>query len=203
MPALLSQRPVNIVSEDSMRISGRLALGVLVVAIAGCAGQTRLESDLGVKGAPDWVNKGTAYVSNKDGRLFHGVGSASPMGDPSLQRSVADDRARAEVARIFSSFMDVVSSDYQAAAKSGGNQAAEESVSRQIKALTRINLAGARIVARWHDKRTNNVWSIAELDMKQVKDAAGTAREMNEDVRRYVQGNADNVFDRLNTKEKN
>ncbi|MEK7206329.1 MAG: hypothetical protein AAB134_00400, partial [Pseudomonadota bacterium] len=87
------------------------------LVVAGCAGQTKLESDLGIKGAPEWVNKGTAYVNDKDGRLFHGVGSASAMGDASLQRSTADDRARAEVARIFSSYLDVVSSDYQAAAK--------------------------------------------------------------------------------------
>ncbi|OGI46921.1 MAG: hypothetical protein A2637_06275 [Candidatus Muproteobacteria bacterium RIFCSPHIGHO2_01_FULL_65_16] len=176
-------------------------LVAVAAMIAACAGPTRLESDIGVKGAPDWVNKGTAYVNDKGGRLFHGVGAAAPMGDPSLQRATADDRARAEVARIFSSYLDVVSNDYQAAAKSGGAAASEESVSRQIKNFTQVNLAGARIIARWQDKKTGTVYAIAELDAKGMKDTLGLAREMNEDMRRYIRDNADNIFDRV-TKEK-
>src|SRR3990170_3180993 len=129
------------------------------------------------------------------------IAAAAPMGDPSLQRATADDRARAEVARIFSSYLDVVSNDYQAAAKSGGAAASEESVSRQIKNFTQVNLAGARIIARWQDKKTGTVYAIAELDAKGMKDTLGLAREMNEDMRRYIRDNADNIFDRV-TKEK-
>lgn len=168
--------------------------------LAACSGQTQLESDLRIKGAPDWVNKGTSYVNDKDGRLFHGVGSASPMGEVTLQRATADDRARAELARIFSSYLDVVSNDYQAAAKSGDSKVSEEAVSRQIRNLSKINLAGAKIIARWQDKKTNIVYSIAELDMKQVKSTVSGAQDMNGDVRQYVERNADNIFDRL-TKE--
>jgi hypothetical protein len=165
--------------------------------LAACSGPTQLESNLGIKGAPDWVNKGTAYVNNKDGRLFHGVGSAAPMGDPALQRDAADNRARAELARIFSAYLDVVSSDYQSSAKSGDNAVADEAVSRQIKALSKVNLAGARMIARWVDKKTNTVWSIAELDMKQVQQTSAAARDMNDDARRYMKSNGDNIFDRL------
>jgi hypothetical protein len=188
-------------TETTMRLRLFLAFAT-TVGLAACGGQTQLESDLGIKGAPEWVNKGTAYVNNKDGRLFHGVGSAAPMGDPALQRATADDRARAEVARIFSAWLDVVSNDYQSAARSGGNTVADEAVSRQIKALSKVNLAGARIVAHWMDKKTNTLWSIAELDVKQVKDTAAAARDMNDDARRYVQGNADNIFDRLSQEKK-
>src|SRR5512140_936266 len=115
-----------------------LSVAALSVFIAACSSTTKVESDLGLKGAPDWVNEGTNILNNKDGRLFHGVGSASPTGDMSLQKSVADDRARAEVARVLSSYMDVVSSDYMAAAKSGDAAVTEESVSRQIKNLSKV-----------------------------------------------------------------
>jgi hypothetical protein len=175
---------------------------LLAVMLAGCASQTRLESDLGISGAPDWVNKGTAYVNNQSGRLFHGVGSATPMGDSALQRATADDRARAELARIFSTFVDVVSQDYSAAAKAGDGTVNEQAVSRQIKSLTKVDLAGAQIVARWHDSKTNTVWSIAELDSNKIKNTVAAAREMNENLRRYVQGHADNVFDRLSQEKK-
>jgi len=176
-------------------------LTTAVAMLAACSGQTQLESDLRIKGAPDWVNKGTSYVNDKDGRLFHGVGSASPMGEVTLQHATADDRARAELARIFSSYLDVVSSDYQSAARSGDVKVSEEAVSRQIKNLSKVNLAGAKIVARWLDKKTSIVYAIAELNMKQVKSIVSAAQDMNGDVRHYVESNADNIFDRL-TKEK-
>ena len=174
----------------------RVLVIVLAAALAGCAGRTKLESDLGVRGAPAWVNKGTAYVDDKGGRLFHGVGSAGFAGDPALQRAIADDRARAEVARIFSSYLDVATRDYQAAGRSGESKSSEEALSRQIRALSKVNLSGAKIVARWLDKRSGIVYSIAELDVKHVKDVIAATREMNEDLRGYLSANADNIFDR-------
>lgn len=172
------------------------------LALAACGGgKTVVESDLGIKGAPDWVNKGTATLNDRDGRLFHGVGSAPSMGDDSLQRSTADDRARAEVARVFSTYMDVVSSDYAAATGSGSKADADQSVSRQVKAVTKVNLAGAKIIGRWKDARTSTVYSLAELDLKHVKETVQNTQEMNEDLRRYIQRNADNIFDKLSTKE--
>lgn len=173
-----------------------------VLTISACSSTTKVESDLGLKGAPAWVNEGTNILNNKDGRLFHGVGSASPMGDMALQQSVADDRARAEIARILTSYMDVVSSDYLASAKSGDNNVSEESVSRQIKALTQVNLSGARIIGHWRDtKKTNVIYAIAELDMNHVKQTLAATQGMNEDWKRYIETRADNLFDRV-AKEK-
>ena len=178
-----------------------LFLALAVLALSACSSTTKVESDLGIKGAPDWVNKGTNVLNNKDGRLFHGVGSASPMGDMSLQKSVADDRARSEVARVLSSYMDVVSSDYLSAAKSGDTNVTEESVTRQIKALTKVNLSGARIIGSWRDPKSNIVYSIAELDMNHVKGTLAATQGMNDDFKRYIETRADNIFDRV-AKEK-
>ena len=182
-------------------------MALFALAISACSSTTQVESDLGIKGAPDWVNKGTNILNDKDGRLFHGVGSASPMGDMALQKSTADDRARAEVARILSSYMDVVSNDYLSSARTGssanagGASVAEEAVTRQIKSLTRVNLAGAKIIGSWRDKKTNIIYSIAELDMKHVKSTLAGTQDMNDDLRRYIEASADNIFDRI-AKEK-
>lgn len=178
-------------------IAKLLSIALIALALSACSSKTKVESDLGLKGAPDWVNEGTNILNEKDGRLFHGVGSASPMGDMALQKSVADDRARAEVARVLSSYMDVVSSDYLASAKAGGESVGEEAVSRQIKALTKVNLTGARIIGSWRDPKTNIIYSIAELDMKQVKETLAGTQDMNEDLRRYIDTRADNIFDRV------
>ena len=184
-----------------------LSLAVLVTVISGCSSEpTQVESNLGIKGAPDWVNKGSNTLSSKEGRLFHGVGSASPMGDMALQKSVADDRARAEVARVLSSYLDVLSNDYMSSAKSGdagdkNTGVNEEAVSRQIKNTTKINMAGARIIGSWRDPKSNTIWSIAELDMKQVKSTMSGVNDMNVDLKRYIETSADNIFDRV-AKEK-
>ena len=56
-------------------------LAVAITLLAACAGQTKVESDLGIKGAPDWVNEGSQAVNDKKGRLIQGVGSAPNLGD--------------------------------------------------------------------------------------------------------------------------
>jgi len=187
--------------KTSFSAAKLLSLVLLSALIAACSSTPKIESDLGIKGAPDWVNEGTQVMNDKDGRLFHGVGSASPTGDMSLQKSVADDRARAELARVLSSYMDVVSSDYMAAAKAGGTSVAEESVSRQIRNLSKVNLTGAKIIGSWRDPKTGIIFSMAELDMKHVKSTLNGVQDMNSDLKHYIETQADNIFDRV-AKEK-
>jgi hypothetical protein len=130
------------------------------------------------------------------------VGSAPSLGDEALQRSTADDRARAEVARMLSTYIDAVSNDYSGAAGTGTNASADQSVSRQIKAVTKQNLAGSKIMGRWKDPKTNTVWSFAELDLKSVKTTLEGANGMNDDVKRYIGRNADNIFDKVSGEKK-
>ncbi len=179
-----------------------LAGVVALVLVGGCSGKTLVESDLGVKGAPDWVNEGTQILNDRGGRLFHGVGQAPEMGDESLQVSTADNRARAEVARVLTSYMDVVSTDYTAAVGAGEGRANEQSVTQQIQALTKVNLSGAKIIAHWKDPRTRAVYSLAELDLKQIKSATGAVEDMTPGLRQYIEANGDNVFDRLSREGK-
>lgn len=176
---------------------------VFAVALLGaCGGRPTVKSDLGIEGAPDWVNKGTAFVDDQGGRLLHGVGSAAVMGDQSLQISTADDRARAELGRILSTYMDVASRDYRAASGAGADAATDQAVTRQINALTKVNLAGARIIGHWHDKHTGTIYSIAELDVKHIKETVGHVEDMDAGLQRYIQDNADNIFDRVSSKGK-
>ena len=173
-----------------------ITVGLAVMLLAGCSGETMVESDLGVKGAPDWVNEGTQILNDKGGRFFHGVGQAPVMGDESLQISTADNRARAEVARILSSFIDVVNSDYGSAAGSNGEMVSQQSISRQIDSLTKTNLSGAEIIGHWRSKKGGTIYSIAELDFEQVKRIVATNQEMNQGFGSFLGSQGDNVFDR-------
>lgn len=175
----------------------RTLMLLALASLAACGGKTTVDSDLNIKGAPDWVNEGTNILNDKGGRLFHGVGSAPPMGDMSLQKSTAENRARAEVARVLSTYMEVVSSDYLASSGSGQNAVAEQSVSREINAVTKINLAGAKVIGYWRNKRTNNIYAIVELDMKHVTSIVSKVDKMNESLRSFIINNAENIFDRV------
>lgn len=175
----------------------RLIIIGLVLTLGACSSKTKVESNLNIKGAPDWVNKGTQFLNDRGGRLFHGVGEAPPMGVASLQKSTADNRARTEVARIFSSYMDAVSNDFTAASTSGGATISEQSLSQQIKNVTKVNLSGVKIIARWKDKKSHIIYSLAELDHNQVQKMVNTTRTMNEDLKRYINENGSNIFDRM------
>ncbi|MEJ2573370.1 MAG: hypothetical protein P8164_07215 [Gammaproteobacteria bacterium] len=168
-----------------------------ILILTACAGRTKVESDLHIKGAPDWVNEGTNILKHDNDRLFHGVGMAPAMGDMSLQTSTADDRARAEVAKILTSYMQVVSRDYTAAVKGGNDQNLESSISRQIKNVSRINLTGSRIIGHWRDQKSNVIYALAEIDMNQLKTTMQKVQDMNEGFKNHLTTDGDRIFDRM------
>lgn len=180
------------------RVLSFLLAALAAVMLAACSGgRTKVESDLGIDGAPDWVNEGAQALDNRGGRLIHGIGSAPRMRDVSLQRTTADDRARAEVARVLSSFMNVVSNDYVATA--GFDEAAvdEQAISRQIEGITRTNMSGTEIIARWQDREEGSTYSLAELDLNRVKEIVRNSDLMNEDFVRHLEIRGETLFDRF------
>ena len=175
-----------------------LLVALIISLSSGCSsGPTKVECDLGLKGVPDWVNKGTSTLKTKDGRLFHGVGSAQVMGDLSFQTSVADNRARAEIARILTSYMEVVSRDYVASQSAQEQGYTQANASREISNVTKINLSGARIIGHWRDKKNGVIYSIAELDMDHLKQTLSQVSAMNEGLKEHFSAQADNIFDRI------
>lgn len=191
---------MNKADKFSVRLASLLAPGLmlgLMLGLAGCSSSTEVASDLGMEDAPDWVNEGSQALNSDDGRLIHGIGSAPKMSDFSLQRSTADDRARAEVARVLSSYMNVVSQDYLATAGMGDDSVDEQVITRQVENVSRLNVAGAVIIGRWRDPENGAVWSIAELDLDKVKRVVSSAESMNADFQQYFEKHGETLFDRF------
>lgn len=175
-------------------------MSMLALTLFACSSHTVVESDLGIKGAPDWVNEGKQALKDGDKRFFRGIGSAPSMNDPSLQRTTADNRARAELAQVFTSYMDVISNDYSASASDTDDTSNQQAVSRNVKNITKLNLVGAQIIARWRDKKTGTVYSLAEIDMKKFKTVAKASSNMDPKLKQFIENEADNIFDSI-TKE--
>ena len=165
----------------------------LALVVGACSSQTTIESDMGISGAPDWVNEGTQAVKDKDGRLIQGVGMAPAMGDVSLQKATADNRARAEIARVLSTYVDAVIKDYTAS--SGGE--ADMNVEREIRSTTQLTLSGARILGHWKDDDTGDVYAFAELDMDAVEKSLKTATSLSDAFKGHYEENANANFDRF------
>lgn len=177
-----------------MKSAINTGLAVLMsVLLVACSSGTRITSDMQIKGAPDWVNEGTQAVKNKDGRLIHGMGEAPSMGDSSLQKSTADNRARAEIARVLSTVLDDTYSEYTSS--TGGE--ADGSVARALNSSTQQALSGARILGHWKDKKTGIVYALAELDTRALDKALATSNTLSENFRMYYEQNAGAGFDRF------
>lgn len=171
-------------------------VALLALAVAACGSLPSVESDRGIEGAPEWVNQGTGLLRDGDSRLFHGVGQAPAMGDRSLQIETADNRARAKLARSLSTYMEVVASDYRARSGEGERAVDEAGVSRQIEAVTELNLAGARIIGRWRNPETDTVYALAELRLQEVADTTAGVEAMDPGLRDHLQERGGHLFDR-------
>jgi hypothetical protein len=165
----------------------------LLLLLGACSSKTIVESDMGLSDAPDWVNEGTQAVKNDDNRLIHGVGMAPPMGDVSLQKATADNRARADLARVLSTYVDVVADDYTAS--TGGD--ADLDVAQKLRSTTQLALTGARILAHWKDEDTGDVYAFAELDMDAVIKSLETATSLSNAFKNHFKETADANFDRF------
>ena len=176
-----------------------LLLVTVLLVTAGCSSQkssTDIDSDMGIEGAPAWVNNGTNAVSNEEGQLIHGVGSAPAMGDISLQKATADNRARAEVARIMSTFIDATLADYSASNGEGFDM----SVEKMVKSSTKAALSGAVIIGSWRDTHSGDVYSFAELNLNTLETSISNADKINQSFKQYTEKNLEADFERF-TKE--
>jgi hypothetical protein len=118
------------------------------------------------------------------------------MGDDSLQISTADNRARTELAKIISTFVNVANHDYGSANGSGGEVISEQAISQQIESSSHTNISGSKIIGHWRDKKTGTIYSIAELDLKQVPKVIDASHEMNKGFSQFLESHGDNIFDR-------
>jgi hypothetical protein len=172
-----------------------LLITILLTA-SGCSSKQSsadIETDMKLADAPAWVNEGTNTVSNEDGRLIHGVGSAPAMGDLSLQKATADNRARAEIARIMSTFIDSTLADYSAS----NGESFDMSVDKTLKSSTRAALSGAIIIGSWRSTKSGEVYSFAELDLKKLETSIANADKVNQSFKDYSKQNLEANFDRF------
>ena len=170
-----------------------LTLIISLLGLAACSSNTTVESDLGIAGAPDWVNEGTQAIDNDDGQKLHGVGMAPAMNDTSLQKSSADNRARAEIAHILKTYIDSTLNDYTASV----GDSADMNVERELRSSSQIALSGSIILGYWKDPNTNDIYAFAELRLDTMDELIAKAENLSDDFKQFYKRNNNANFDRF------
>ena len=181
------------------RIALMLAASAYLGACAGNGKPSPIASN-----APEWVNKGSGAMKDKDGKqVFYGVGIAQGIRNRALAVTAADDRGRAEIAKIMNSYVTTLTKDYMASVTAGDmtKSSEEQMVSQTMKNFSKFTLSGAMPVDHWKDPADGTLFSLVKLDMAGVQQSLNDAKELNAKVRDYVKANAEKAFDELAAEE--
>lgn len=178
------------------------AFAAVSFAIAGCSG-AKVQSGPVAAAAPEWVNKGNGAFKDGGAAAFYGVGIASGIRNRALSVTAADDRARAEIAKIMNSYVTVLTKDYMASTTAGSmdKSSEEQHVTQTLKNFAKFTLNGAVIIDHWKDPSDGTMFALAKLDMAAVKKTLEDSKELNSQMREFVRKNAEKAFDELAAEE--
>lgn len=90
---------------------------------------------------PGWVQSGSGVMVRDGVRVFYGVGAASGIKNPSLLRTSADNRARAELGKLFEVFSASLMKDFM-------DSQGQQSVEQAVKTMASMGLTGSEIIDR-------------------------------------------------------
>jgi hypothetical protein len=134
--------------------------------LAGCGGAPVKKAEAPAQ--PAWIVKGTGAYSGEAETIFYGVGIANAMPDISLQRKMADERAREEIAVTLKISIKSMIKDYQDhhvdyfnAADTAGS---DEFSSHVSKSVVDAELVDSKIIDHWSDPDTGALYSLARMD---------------------------------------
>jgi len=140
----------------SFRAFSLTVAAAAALAASACASGGKRDAATKIGGArPDWVEGESPEFPRA--RYVLGVGSAD-------EENAASDRARGEVARVFSADVTVNTSVEQSEKGDGKSSSFSSAVSDSVKTATAKILEGVEIVARWKDASTGRFYALAALD---------------------------------------
>ena len=182
-----------------------MMIASLAIFAAACGGKKEGDAPSAMQGMdyPEWVVKGSGAFGGEAGRVFYGVGMVSNMKNPALARTTADNRARAEIAKIFETYSASLMKDYMASTNAGdpNTTSEEQHVEQAIKTFSAATLSGVQVVDHWFNQKDGSVFALARLDLQSFKDNVGKMNELNAAVKDYVKKNAEKAHMDLEKEE--
>lgn len=174
-------------------------LCLLNILVNGCSGAKRMP----IVSGPEWSKKGAGAFLDKDANAFYGVGGVTGIRNIPLATTAADNRARAEIGKIFETYTASLMKDYAASTTAGDfkKSSEEQHVEQAIKTFSATTLSGVMIIDHWTDSQNDILYSLARLDLTRFKGDLDKMKELNSEMRDYVRKNADKSFKDLAAEE--
>jgi hypothetical protein len=179
---------------------------LLISSIFGCASKKGVAVAPPVQPVsvePEWVRKGAGAFLDKDSKAFYGVGAISGVMNEPLARSAADNRARAEIAKVFETYSASLMRDYAASTTAGDFEktSEEQNIEQAVKTFSAATLSGVVIIDHWTDPQDNITYSLARLNLENFKETLNKMKELNAETRDFVRKNAEKAFEELEKEE--
>ncbi|RMH36733.1 MAG: hypothetical protein D6690_05210 [Nitrospirae bacterium] len=187
---MLSQRRCSMSSVCYPAIH-RVFACVLIVGLAACSSQ------------PSWVKTGSTEFHQDDETAFYGVGAVAGVKNAPLAWEVAENRARAELARHLETYTAYLMRDYAAATGTGSIEKVteEQDIERAIKTFTARTLHGVRPVDRYYNEDETSYYVLVKLPFEQVKTELERDPTLPSGLRSHIKQHAEEAFKRLEQEE--
>jgi len=152
--------------------------------------------------APKWALIGGGAFTDDKGKAFYGVGSATGIKNYSLQRQIADDRARADLAKVFEYYVETLTKDYQAHTTAGSfaTSSEEQNAEAAVKVVVSSTLRGVTIIDHFEIPARRELISLARLDydaFKQNVTQAEEFKQLPQKVREDIKDRADALHEEM------
>lgn len=177
---------------------GALVMGAGLALAAGCgSAQTAA-----VPQAPEWVHKASGAFKDGGQSVFYGVGIAGGIKNAAMRRTAADDRGRAEIAKVMNSYVTSLTKSYMASTIAGdpSKSSEEQHVTDTMKNFAKFTLHGSIPVDHWVAP-DGTEYALIKLDMKAIQQTLNDAKELDASVRDHIRANAEKAHDELRAEE--
>ena len=150
---------------------------------------------------PKWVKTGS--YKPEEPKAFYSMGEVMGIRNEPLAWDAAENRARAQMVKILSTYRAYLMRDY--AASTAGldlkKTTEEQHVEVATKTFAAATLNGVRPVDRYKDEKKGIYYVVVKMELDDVKDMLMQSTELNSSMRDYVRKNADRAFERLEKEE--
>lgn len=156
---------------------------------------------VGCQSTPKWVKTGS--YKPEEAKAFYSMGEVMGIRNEPLAWDAAENRARAQMVKVLSTYTAYLMRDY--AASTAGldltRTAEEQHVEVATKTFAAATLNGVRPVDRYKDEKKGIYYVVVKMELDDVKDMLMHSTELNSQMRDYVRKNADRAFERLEKEE--
>lgn len=124
---------------------------------------------------PAWIDRGSR--NDIADRALFAVGQATGIKNPSLARSTADNRARAEISKMFETLAAAMTKDFQMGVSAGSSSGDSQAVTVSVRGAAAEALGGVEIIEHWVDA-DGTIYALARLPHDAVIESLSRSKEL-------------------------